>query len=162
MIASSGVGGTLGRTSVGAAAAGGGSGFIAVSGPYNQASATTVTKLTGYLQGSASAAPLRAVIYADNGSGAPGLLVAVSQQTTLAANQPAGWVDFNFTTAPNLPAGNYWLGYWFGGSATVYYDNVAASGRYTPASYSSTADPPPSFGAGTPDSIGLSLYATTG
>ena len=73
----------------------------------------------------------------------PDCRVAVSQQTTLAANQPAGWVDFNFTTAPNLPAGNYWLGYWFGGSATVYYDNVAASGRYTPASYSSTADPPP-------------------
>ena len=70
----------LGRAAPGALAAGGGSGFLAVSGPYALASGGPVTKLTGYVQGSASPVSLRGVIYRDNGSGAPGGLVAVSSR----------------------------------------------------------------------------------
>ena len=53
--------------------------------------AGSTSKLTGLPAPAAtSAQPIRALIYADNGSGAPGAFVAVSQQVTVAAGAAAG------------------------------------------------------------------------
>ena len=152
----------LGRTIPGAAAAGGGSGFIAVSGPYTLSSTAPLTALTGYLRGGSSTQPIRTLIYTDSG-GQPDTLVAASQQVTIAAGQAAGWVDFPLTSSPTLRSGKYWLGYWFGGSGVeVYYDDVSGSGRYVPVFYSATGAPPISFGNGSGSSLAFSLYATLG
>ena len=52
----------------------------------------------------------------------------------MAANAPAAGSTFPFASPVTLPAGKYWLGYWFGGTGVqVYYDTVAGSGRYAPA-----------------------------
>ena len=153
---------TLGRTTIGAAAAGGGSGFIAVSGPYALSSATPLVGLSGYLRGGVSAQGIRVVVYADSG-GQPGNLVAVSQQVTIAAGQPAGWAAFPLSGSPTLPAGGYWLGYWLSGSSVqLYYDDVPGSGRYVAASYSGTGSPPAGFGGGSSSTLAFSLYATLG
>jgi hypothetical protein len=154
---------TLGKTTIGSFKNTGGASYLDSSGPYTLASSASVTKLTGYLQGGTSAQGMRAVIYADNGSNAPGAFVAVSSEVVIAANTPTAWVDFTIPSAPTLPAGKYWLGYWYGGSAVQeYYDPVSGGGRYAAAPYSSSADPPASFGTGTGDSIGYSLYASLG
>ena len=153
---------TIGRTTIGASVAGAGSGFMAVSGPYTLAGAAA-TRQAHRLPRAAGASPqpIRALIYADNGSGAPGAFVGVSQQVTVAANAAAGWVDFSFSSSVSLPAGTYWLGYWFGGSGVkVYYDDVSGAGRYASASYSSSANPPANFGGGTATSLAFSLYAS--
>src|SRR5581483_5632423 len=131
----------LGKTSIGASSAAGGGGFLVLTGPVTLASAAPASKLTGYVQGGSSAANVRAVIYADNGSNAPGSFVAVSSQVAVAAGQAAGWVDFSFPVAPNLSAGKYWLGYWLGGTVIVFYDNQANAGRYRAATYLASGDP---------------------
>ena len=152
----------LGRTSPGSAAAGGGSGFIAVSGPYTLSSSAPLAALTGYLRGGSSTQPIRALIYTDSG-GQPDTLVAVSQQVTVAAGQAAGWVDFPLSGSPTLPAGSYWIGYWFGGSGIqVYYDDVGGSGRYASATYSANGTRRRSFGNSSSSSLAFSLYATLG
>ena len=89
---------------------------MAVSGPYTLAGAASTSQLTGYLRGGSSAQPIRALIYADNGSGAPGAFVAASQQVTVAAGAAPPGSSFPFASSVSLPAGTYWLGYWFGGS----------------------------------------------
>ena len=43
---------------------------------------------------------MRALIYADNGSGAPGAVVAASQQVTIAANAAAAWVNASASGGP--------------------------------------------------------------
>ena len=68
---------TLGRTSVGASTNQGWGDFIDLSGPYALASAGSVTKMTGYVQGGSASEQIRAVVYADN-AGQPGAFVAVS------------------------------------------------------------------------------------
>jgi hypothetical protein len=153
---------TFGRTTVGSLKNTGGAGYLDMSGPYATAAAGSVVKLTGYLQGGTGAQAMRAVVYADSG-GRPGALIAVSVEVTIQAGAPAGWVDFPLAVAASLPAGKYWLGYWYGNSrAQEYYDTVAGGGRYAPAAYSSTGNPPSTFPTGTGDSIGYSLYATLG
>jgi hypothetical protein len=105
---------------------------------------------------------MRAIVYADN-SGRPGALVAVSTQVTIPAGAAPGWVDFPLAGPAQLPAGRYWLGYWYGNSkAQEYYDTVPSGGRYAPAPYSAAANPPAAFPAGAGDSIRYSLYATLG
>src|SRR5581483_6398351 len=146
----------------GASSAAGGGGFLVLTGPFTLASAAPASKLTGYVQGGSSAANVRAVIYADNGSNAPGSFVAVSSQVAVAAGQAAGWVDFSFPVAPNLSAGKYWLGYWLGGTVIVFYDNQANAGRYRAATYLASGDPPASFGSGTATTLAMSIYATLG
>ena len=104
---------------------------------------------------------MRAVVYTDTGNH-PGTLVAVSNAVMVAAGQPVGWVDFPVTGSPTLAAGDYWLGYWSSNTSAVgYYAVVAGGGWYTPARYSTSADPPVSFGS-TADSIQYSLYAKLG
>ena len=106
---------------------------------------------------------IRAVIYADNGSNQPGAFVAVSVQVTITAGQAPGWIDFPFASPIALPAGRYWLGYWYGNSsAREYYDAASGGGRYRSAPYSSTSNPPASFGAASTSNNSYSIYATLG
>ena len=153
--------GTLGKTTVGASMGGGGGGYLAVSGPYTLASAASATKLVGYLKGGSSPVSLRAVIYADNGNGAPGAFVAASTPVGVPAGAGAGWVDFPLGSAPDLPAGKYWVGYWFGSTTTVAFDGQDGAGRYVSAAYSPTGDPPSLSGSST-SVVALSLYAALG
>src|SRR5581483_7368606 len=67
--------------------------------------------------------------------GAPGSLVAVSSEVTIAAGQAAGWVDFPLPSTVTLAAGNYWLGYWYG-------SNTAAQAYYTPPPAPAATHPP--------------------
>ena len=104
---------------------------------------------------------VRAVVYADAG-GRPGSLAGVSGQVTLAAGQPAGWVEFPFASPPTIATGQQvWLGYWYGDSGvTQYYDQGdPGSGRYVAAPYSPSGSPPSSFGTGTSTRLVNSLYA---
>jgi len=149
---------TLGNTSIGASRDMGGGGFVDVAGPYSLAAPGSVAELTGFVQGGRSAEPLRGVIYADD-HGKPGGLVAVSSEVTVPAGAPRAWIDFPFAAPVTLPAGSYWLGYWFGASTALVYSQPGA-GLYTPAVYSSVGPPPAQFGAGMPSSLGLSLFAT--
>ncbi len=89
---------------------------------------------------------MRAVIYADN-SGQAGCFVArLTAGHDRSGRSRLGWVDFPVSGSPTLPAGVYWLGYWSQNtSAQGYYDTVAGGGRYAPAGYSATANPPASF-----------------
>ena len=152
---------TLGRTTIGASSTNGGSGYIAVSGPYTLTGADSTGELDGYLVGGQSDQPVRAMIYSDN-AGAPGAFLAASDQVTVPANVDPGWISFPFTNPVSLPAGAYWLGYWFGGAGVqvVYYDDVAGAGRYTAVDYSATGSPPSQFGTGGSSTVGLSLYAS--
>jgi hypothetical protein len=152
---------TLGRTTIGASRHNGGAGYLEVSGSYQLTAPASTSRLSGYVEGISSVQRLRGVVYADAG-GAPGALVGVSSEVTVPANAPAAWVDFVFPSAPTLPAGRYWLGYWFGGGVFGYHDTVAGAGRYAAAPYSSTGSPPASFGAGTADSLAYSVYAVLG
>ena len=151
---------TLGRTAVGKLKTTGGSGYIALSGPYTLDGTATVSALTGYVAGGIVAQQLRAVVYA-NSRNRPGAFVAASSEVTIGREAPAAWVDFPIAGAPALDPGEYWLGYWFGGStAQEYYAEVTAAGRYASASYSSTHDPSATFGTGGGSPTAFSLYAT--
>jgi hypothetical protein len=154
-------GSTLGKTTIGVSQAKiAGGGLIVASGPYTLPVAAQVTKLTGYVGGTESAQPLRTVIYADNGANAPGALVAVSSPVTLGVNARPALVDFTFGQLPSLAAGKYWLGFWSGGSVFVFFDTVGGAGSFVSAPYSSTANPPASFGGGTGSALALTLFAT--
>ena len=155
-------GATFGNVVVGGSTHVLGGSYLEASGPFTLGSPSAVSKLTGYLAGGGSATNIRAVIYADNGSGRPGAFVAVTMPSTIGAGQAAGWVDFSFASAPTLAAGQYWLGYWSSNTNAIgYYQTVANGGRYAAAAYSASNDPPANFG-GTGDSLSYSIYATLG
>jgi hypothetical protein len=106
------------------------------------------------------ASRIRGVIYTNSG-GQPGTLVAVTSEVSLAANRAAGWLALPLTTPVQLAAGSYWLGYWYAdGNSRLYYLNVAGAERYKAAAYSSTANPPTSFGTASSASSSYSLTAT--
>jgi len=149
----------LGSTTAGSSFAIGGSGYIALAGPYSLAQAALLTKLTGLVQGWRTATPLRAVVYADDG-GSPGAFVAASSAVTVAAGADPAWVDFAVPATPKLPAGKYWLGYWFGGSVQVGYAEAAGAGRYAGNDYSAQGTPKATLGASQSTTLRLSLYGT--
>ena len=156
--------GTFGVTSVGTLTDGGGGGYLDLSGPFVVGQAVSVSKLTAYLGGGSSASKLRGVIYADNG-GAPGVLVGTSNELSIAAGAAAGWVDLTLPSSLSLPAGSYWLGYWYAdANSRHYYVDAAAAERYAPAAYSSTNPAPASFGTASTSTSNYSIYAsyTTG
>ena len=101
------------------------------------------------------------MIYADAG-GSPGSLVAVSNEVSVAHGQAAGWVDFGFASPPTLAAGNYWLGFIEGGSASVIriYWDAAANGTeiYNSDTYSDGPSSP--FGSPRLSTAAVSVYAT--
>jgi len=108
---------------------------------------------------------LRGVIYADSG-GAPGALVAVSNELSFASTQAAGWYDLTLPGAVTLSPGRYWIGMISGGSSYVAgfrWDSVSASRVFNSNTY--TSGPTNPFGAvGASDSEQMSIYAmyTTG
>ena len=158
--AGSGGSGTFGVTSIGTLTDTGAGGYLDLSGPFAIGQAVTVSKLTAYLSGGASASKLRGVIYADNG-GAPGALIGTSNELSIAAGAAAGWNDLTFPSALSLSAGSYWLGYWYAdGASRHYYVNAAGAERYAPAAYSSTNPAPASFGTASTSTSNYSIYAS--
>ena len=159
--AGGGAGGTtFGRTSAGTLIDGGGAGYLDVSGPYTVPAAGTLSALTAYVAGGNGASRIRGVVYADAG-GAPGALVAVTPEVAIAAGQAAGWIGLPFASAVSLPAGSYWLGYWYADSSSRhYYTSVSGSERYAAAAYSASANPPASFPPPSSSGSSYSLYAT--
>ncbi len=155
----------LGRTSAGALAAGGGSGFLAVSGPYTLAGGAPVTKLTGFLQGGASAVSLRGVIYADNGAGARARSSRCRDQVTLPAGAAAGLGRLLVRDHARAcrPARTGWA---TGSGARVdglLRQRRRTRGRYVAASYSASGEPAGDLRRRhAPRRSRSSLYATLG
>ena len=159
-VAAAPTGGSFGQSQVGTLVDTGGAGYLDLSGPYTVSAAATVSQLNGYMAGSSAASRLRGVIYTNSG-GQPGTLVAATSEVSLAANRTAGWVTLPLTTPVQLAAGSYWLGYWYAdGNSRLYYLNLAGAERYKAAAYSSTANPPTSFGTASSASSSYSLTAT--
>jgi hypothetical protein len=154
-------GSTFGVATIGGTTVSGGAGYLDSSGPFTLSASGTVSKLTAYLGGGSQATSLRAVIYADDGTGKPGALVGVSSEVTLGAGQSPGWVVFTLPSPVSASAGKYWLGFWIGGpSGIYYYDSVAGSERYIPDPYSSTGTPNNPYGASSTSVSNYSIYAT--
>ena len=161
VVAAAGAGGSFGQSQVGTLVDSGGAGYLDLSGPYTVSSAVSVSQLNGYMAGSSAASRIRGVIYTNSG-GQPGTLVAVTSEVSVAANRAAGWVTLPLTTPVQLAAGSYWLGYWYAdGNSRLYYLNLAGAERYKAAAYSTTANPPTSFGTASSATSSYSLTATS-
>jgi hypothetical protein len=150
----------FGQNQVGTLVDWGGPNWLDVSGPYQVSGAVSVSKLSAYVAGGSAVSHVRGVIYADS-SGKPGAFMSVTPEVTIAANQAAGWTDLTFASPVALPAGSYWLGYWYPDyNSRHFYVNVAGAERYSPATYSATGNPPAGFPAGGSSASSYSLYAT--
>jgi PKD repeat protein len=132
---------------------------------YTAPTAATVIKLTGYVSGLGAATgsqPMRAVIYGDSG-GNPGPLLGVSNEVTINAGRPWGWVDFTFPTAVSVPAGTVWMGY-IGGAVTdltqLSYTTSPGELRFNRNTGGYTAGPTNPFGSPNYSVMHYSLYAT--
>jgi len=153
---------TFGKTSVGASSDSMAANRKRVNA-YSVSSSAAVSKLSIYLQptGTSGQQALRGVIYADSG-GAPGALVAVSNELSFASTQAAGWYDLALPGAVTLSPGRYWIGMVSGGSSYVAgfrWDSVSASRVFNSNTY--TSGPTNPFGAvGASDSEQMSIYAT--
>jgi hypothetical protein len=152
---------TLGTTTVG----GGSDSFVPdrkrVSA-YALPTSGTISKLTAYLApgGATGQQVLKGVIYRDAG-GAPGSLLATSNEVTYASTAPAGWYDLSFTHALSVQPGRYWIGVITGASTHVAgfrYDSVPNARDISTNTY--TAGPSDPFGPFSADSEQMSLYAT--
>jgi LmbE family N-acetylglucosaminyl deacetylase len=153
--------GVLGQSAVGTLEDRGAAGYLDVSGPYALGQAATVSTLRAWVVGGTTLSRLRVVIYASSG-GQPAGLVAVSPEVTVAAGRAAGWLDVALSAPASLPAGSYWLGYWYGdGNSRHVYTAVAGAERYRVASYSSTGAAPASFGSAATSTSSYALYALT-
>jgi hypothetical protein len=129
---------------------------------YALSTAGSVTKLSIYLAPTTVSGQqlMNGLIYADTG-GAPGALLAVSEQLTFKSTNAAGWYDLVFSSPVKLAAGNYWIGMITGakgGVAGFRYDSVTGSRDYNANTY--TAGPTNPFGSVILDSEQMSLYAT--
>jgi hypothetical protein len=122
----------------------------------------TVSKLSIYLapRGTSGKQVLEGVIYADS-SGAPGALLAVSEQITFASTNAAGWYEMKLSAPLKLSAGNYWIGVATGATAGITgfrFTSASGSRDYNANSYASGPSNP--FGTVTTDAEEMSLYAT--
>ena len=87
-------------------------------------------------------------IYADDGTGKPGTFAAVTQEVVIAANAPAGWVNFSLLVAagarprPLLAR----LVVRRRNREGVLRLTFPGTERYAPAAYSAGANPPGTFG----------------
>jgi hypothetical protein len=122
----------------------------------------TISKLSIYLApvGTSGQQVLKGVIYADS-SGAPGALLATSEQITFASTNAAGWYELKFSAPVKLTAGNYWIGVITGATAGVAgfrFTSVSGARDYNSNSYASGPTNP--FGTVTADAEEMSLYAT--
>jgi glucose/arabinose dehydrogenase len=131
--------------------------------------ASNVTKLTGYISGlgaSTGTQKLKAVIYANvpNAQGGnPGALLGVSNEVTVTAGQPWGWVDFTFPSPVSVSAGTIWMGYIGSTTNNLTKLRYASQNRGTAWNINSggyAAGPSNPFGTPSFASIRYSLYAT--
>lgn len=134
-------------------------GYLDVAGPYAVRTKVRVHQLSGYLAGGAGVSHLRAVIYRD-ARGRPGALVAVTREAAVAADRPAGWTNLTLPVAVILPAGSYWLGYWYAdGMSLHYYRSVTGAERFAVRAYSAKHRPPRNFPPAVKSDSRYSLYA---
>jgi hypothetical protein len=106
--------------------------------------AMTVTSIGVQIVAGSAAEVGFLALYADNGSGAPGTLVATTGQVTI----NAGTNTVALTTNPLIAAGTYWI---MGDTATVFYvckDGTTENADYDPG-FPSTSAPPATFPAAT-------------
>jgi hypothetical protein len=128
--------------------------------------ASNVTKLTGYISGLGAASgtqKIKAVIYADNGSGHPGALLGVSNEITVTAGQAFNWVDFPFSSPVAVQAGTIWMGYIASSTSDLTqlrYDNSPGELNFNVNSGGYAAGPTNPFGTPTLSNKHYSLYAT--
>jgi len=159
VVSAAGSEGSFGQSLVGSLIDGGGAGYLDLSGPYTVGSAVSVSRLSGYMAGGSAASRMRGLIYADSG-GQPNALMAVSAEVSLAAGAAATWVSLPFTSAVALPAGSYWLGYWYAdANARRYYTDTTGAERYKAATYSATGSPPATFGTASTSTSSYALIA---
>jgi hypothetical protein len=121
-----------------------------------------VSKLTMYLAPTSTSGQqqIAGVIYSD-AAGAPGSLLATSNQLTFHSTDAAGWYDLVFPSSVALPAGTYWIGLISGATGNVTgfrYSNVTGARALNTNSY--TSGPTNPFGTATIDSEQMSIYAT--
>jgi len=105
---------------------------------------------------------MRAVLYADSG-GSPGALLGVSNEVTVTAGQPWGWVDFTFPTAVSIQPGTIWMGYIAGccaGDIALRYDPLANDTRYNVDAGGYADGPSNPFGNASTIGFHYSAYAT--
>jgi glucose/arabinose dehydrogenase len=128
--------------------------------------ASNVTKLTGYISGLGAASgsqKIKAILYADNGSGHPGARLGVSNEVTVTAGQAWNWVDFTFPSPVAVQAGTIWMGYIASSTSDLTqlrYDPVAGELNYNVNSGGYAAGPTNPFGTPTLSNKHYSLYAT--
>ena len=152
--------GTFGNTAVGSDWNGASTDDLEASGPFVLAEAGSVSELDGYFAWGSTASVVRGVIYADSG-GAPGALVAATPEVSLPTTSSDGWVSLPFTGSVALPAGSYWLGYWYGdGNSGHAFTTQSGSAQVMAETYSATADPSSTFETAFTWSEELSVYAT--
>ena len=125
----------------------------------------SVVKLTGYVSGlgaGTGAQKVRAVLYADSG-GNPGNLLGVSNEVTISAGRPWGWVDFTFPAQVAIQSGTVWMGYIAGSTGDLTQlmcSSVTNDLRYNTnaGGYAAGASNP--FGSSVPYDFHYSMYAT--
>jgi PKD repeat protein len=163
---SSGGGSTFGTTTPGSSIDLATANFKEVS-KFTAPMAGNVVKVTGYISGLGSTTGsqmIRAVIYANSG-GNPGARLGVSNEVTVNANQPWGWVDFTFPSPVAISAGTVWIGY-FGGTKNdltqLRYDPVAGDLRYNNDAGGYADGPSNPFGSAFTVGFHYSIYATYG
>jgi hypothetical protein len=118
----------------------------------------SVSKLTIRVSGG-TGGNIKGVIYNYDGS-APSSLVAVTSAVSIAASQPAGWVDFSFASPPSLNAGSYFLGFVANNGGTRFYYAATGGNRFNNLSSNYTSPPDPFGTVTTHDSLLWSIYAT--
>ena len=128
--------------------------------------ASNVTKLTGYVSGlgaTSGSQKIKAVLYADNGSGHPGARLGVSNEVTINAGAAWNWVDFTLPAPVAVQAGTIWMGY-IGSSTSdltqLRYDPSAGELNYNVNAGGYAAGPTNPFGTPTLSNKHYSLYAT--
>ena len=127
--------------------------------------AGNVVKVTGYVSGlakSSGSQVVRAIFYANN-AGAPGALLGVSNEVTIAARRPWGWVDFTFQSPVAIPAGTVWIGYISGSTnkvAQFRYSQINNDSQTNVNTYASGPSNP--FGSASSGARHYSIYATYG
>jgi hypothetical protein len=126
------------------------------------ATAGSVTKVSAYVSGSATAGSqtIKAVIYSDSG-GSPQTLLGTSNAVTVTQNQAARWIDFTFPSPVSVSAGSLWIGFianTTGGIARIAYTSSTGGLRFNNDTYSDGAANP--FGTASSANEHFTIYAS--
>jgi glucose/arabinose dehydrogenase len=128
--------------------------------------ASNVTKLTGYVSGlgaTSGTQKIKAIIYADNGSGHPGARLGVSNEVVMNAGTAWNWVDFTFPSPVAVQAGTIWMGYIASGTGDLTqlrYDPSPSELNFNVNAGGYAAGPTNPFGTPSLSNKHYSLYAT--